>query len=219
MYQRKKYFIFDLDGTLAYTIEDLRTAMNKTLRFFGWREITTEETLRNINFGAKKFVKGSLPREFQEDEDIVDKAYEKYSEFYSEGYLIDTHLYPFVKEGIEYLKKNGAKLAVFSNKQDTQTKAICNALFPKGTFDIVMGHSGEFPHKPSPEGALYIVSQLGGTPEETVFVGDSDVDMKTAQNAGLHPVGVSWGYRPKELLKELGAEMIIHDASDFEKLI
>ena len=219
MYQRHKYFIFDLDGTLAYTIEDLRTAMNKMLRFFGWREISTEETLKNINRGARSFVQGSLPRELQDDEAILDKAYEKYTEFYSEGYPLETHLYPFVKEGIEYLKKNGAKLAVFSNKQDLHTKAICDALFPKGTFDVVMGHSGEFPHKPSPEGVLYIVSQLGGDLDKTVLVGDSDVDMKTAKNAGIHPVGVSWGYRPKELLQELGAEMIIHDLSDFEKLI
>lgn len=127
--------------------------------------------------------------------------------------------YPAVAGGISYLKSKGARIGVFSNKQDAQTKAICEKLFPAGTFEIVLGHSGEFPHKPSPEGALHIAEVLGGRPDETVVVGDSDVDMRLAKNGGFHPVGVSWGYRPKELLSELGAEMIIEDETGFEGLI
>ena len=219
MYCKHKYFIFDLDGTLAYTIEDLRSAMNRMLRYFGWREVTAEDTLRNINNGARVFVTGCLPEEYRQSEEIIDRAYAKYSEYYAEEYLKTTKPYPAVPEGIAYLKERGARLAVFSNKPDIQTKAICAKLFPEGTFELVLGHNGQFPHKPSPEGALYIAKILGGTPEETVLIGDSDVDMHLATNAGFHPVGVSWGYRPKELLEQLGAEMILYGTEDFKKLI
>ncbi len=219
MYQKHRYFIFDLDGTLAYTIDDLREAMNKMLRFYGWREVTVDDTLKNINNGARVFVQGCMPEEFRGNERLVDEAYAKYSEFYAGCYLHTTRLYPAVAGGISYLKSKGARIGVFSNKQDAQTKAICEKLFPAGTFEIVLGHSGEFPHKPSPEGALHIAKVLGGRPDETVVVGDSDVDMRLAKNGGFHPVGVSWGYRPKELLSELGAEMIIEDETGFEGLI
>lgn len=219
MYCKHKYFIFDLDGTLAYTIEDLRTAMNAMLRTYNWREVTVADTLKNINNGARVFVRGCMPEEYQNDDRLVDEAFKRYSEFYGQCYLNTTKPYPAVVEGINYLKSHGAKIGVFSNKQDAQTKAICNALFQEGIFEIVLGHSGEFPHKPSPEGALYISGILGGTPEETVIVGDSDVDMRLAANGGFHPVGVSWGYRPKELLCEFGAEMILESLDDFKKLI
>jgi phosphoglycolate phosphatase len=110
-------------------------------------------------------------------------------------------------------------MAVFSNKQDEMTKAICDKLFP-GVFDAVLGgRNGRFEHKPSPEGALYLAEQLGASPDEIAFVGDSDVDMKTAKNAGMHPIGVSWGFRPPELLTKLGAEYIITSLDDFKKLI
>ncbi len=214
-----RYFIFDLDGTLAYTISDLCAAMNGMLSHFGWRTITEEEALRNINFGARQFVRGCMPEEYRENETMVDLAFAKYAACYSEGYLNTTHLYPDVAEGVGYLKGKGARLAVFSNKQDAQTKAICAKLFPEGTFDIVMGHSGAFPHKPSPDGALAIAFAFGCRPEEVAFVGDSDVDMKTALNAGMHPIGVDWGYRPKELLRECGAEEILTSLVDWKRMI
>lgn len=219
MYTAHRHFIFDLDGTLAYTIGDLRSAMNGMLRHFGWREISEEEALQNINFGARQFVRGCMPEAYREDEGMVDRAFAKYSECYAKEYLKTTCLYPGVGEGIAYLKAQGARMAVFSNKQDAQTKAICEKLFPADTFAIVLGNNGVFPHKPSPEGALYVAEVLGVRPEDIVFVGDSDVDMKTAANAGMHPVGVSWGYRPKELLLSLGAETILTSLEDIENLI
>ncbi len=214
-----QYYIFDLDGTLAYTIGDLCSAMNGMLSHFGWRTITEEEALRNINFGARQFVRGCLPEEYRENETMVDLAFAKYAECYSQGYLKTTHLYPYIAKGIAYLKEKGAHLAVFSNKQDAQTKAICAKLFPEGTFDIVMGYNGAFPHKPTPDGALAIAIAFGCRPEEVAFVGDSDVDMKTAQNAGMHPIGVSWGYRPEELLLSCGAEAILSSLEDIKNLI
>lgn len=219
MTRKYRYFIFDLDGTLAYTIDDLRAAMNRMLRHFGWREVSAEETLQSINNGARAFVAGCMPPEYRGDGEAVDRAYAKYLECYAEGYLNTTRLYPVIPQGIAYLKEQGAKLAVFSNKQDIQTKQICEKLFPDHPFELVMGHDGRFPHKPSPEGALHIVSVFGASPDETVLIGDSDVDMRLAANAGLHPVGVAWGYRPVALLEQLGAERILRDLDDFKALI
>ena len=214
-----RYFIFDLDGTLAYTIGDLCAAMNEMLSHFGWPAITEEEALRNINFGARQFVRGCMPEEYRENETMVDLAFAQYVASYAQGYLKTTHLYPNVAEAVAYLKANGARLAVFSNKQDAQTKAICAKLFPEGTFDLALGFNGAFPHKPAPDGALAIAIAFGCRPEEVAFVGDSDVDMQTAKNAGMHPIGVNWGYRPKELLLACGAETILSTLDDFKNLI
>ncbi|MBE6636350.1 MAG: HAD family hydrolase [Ruminococcaceae bacterium] len=214
-----RHFIFDLDGTLAYTIGDLTASINRMCLHFGWPSITEEDALRNINFGARAFVRGCMPTELCEDEEAVDRAFRVYSDMYATAYLNTTCLYPGVAEGIAYLKEQGAKLAVFSNKQDAQTKAICEKLFPADTFCLVWGHSGAYPHKPSPEGALAIAEQFGVRPEEIILVGDSDVDMMLAARAGMHPVGVSWGYRPAAMLQTLGAETIVHSLDDLKNLL
>lgn len=209
------YFIFDLDGTLAYTLEDLRSGMNGMLRHYGMTEVSLDDIIKNINFGSFAFVRGCLPEQYRQDDAFVTEAHTVYSSYYAKCYLDTTVLYPGVGEGIAYLKEHGARLAVFSNKQDKQTKAIVAKLFPESTFELVMGYDGTFPHKPSPEGALHIVTVFGTTPDNVVLVGDSDVDMKLANNAGLHPVGVSWGYRPMEMLTALGAERILTCYKDF----
>ena len=206
--------IFDLDGTLAYTIGDLRSGMNAMLRHFGFSEVSEQDILANINFGSVAFVRGCLPEAYRKDDAFIAEAHTVYSSYYAKCYLDTTVLYPGVAEGIAYLKKKGVRLAVFSNKQDAQTKAIVSKLFPANTFELVMGHDGTFPHKPSPEGTLHIVKQLGATPARAALIGDSDVDMMTAKNAGLHPIGVSWGYRPTETLLSLGAERILTCGDD-----
>lgn len=214
-----KYFIFDLDGTLVNTISDLKNSMNMMLRDLSFPEVDDAGVLRAINHGVVEFVRGCLPEDKRQDEKVLNEALDIYQAYYSKNYLIDTVPYPCIAESLEYLKRNGVKMAVFSNKQDDMTKAICEALFPD-TFEYVLGgRTGRFAHKPSPEGALYIAEIFGATPDEIAFVGDSDVDMQTAKNAGMHPIGVSWGYRSPELLSELGAETIIEGTDDFKNLI
>lgn len=212
------YFIFDLDGTLANTLTDLKNAMNRMLRDLSFPEVDDEGVLRAINHGVVEFVRGCLPEDKKQDGELLDRALEIYQGYYKEEYLNTTHPYPEVPEALEYLKSRGVKMAVFSNKQDDMTRAICDKLFPD-VFDAVLGgRTGRFHHKPSPEGALYLAELLGSDPGEIAFVGDSDVDMHTAKNAGMHPIGVNWGFRPPELLTELGAETIICGIDDFKEL-
>lgn len=218
MERKIKAYIFDLDGTIAYTLKDLTTAMNQMLDDLGFKRMTEQDILNNVNCGAKQFVAKCLPKSKQECEETIDLAYSKYREHYNKCYLDTTVPYPNVAEGIKYLRESGLKLAVFSNKSSEQTVPIAENLFPEGTFDIIMGHDGRFAHKPDPAGALYIADFLGLPPELIGFVGDSDVDMHTAENAGMHPFGVSWGYRSPELLKSLGAEKILYTLDDIKSL-
>lgn len=211
-----KHFIFDLDGTLVYTLDDLKIAMNKMLCRFGFDEVDTNGVLAAINHGTESFVRGCLPKEHQDDAEFLKEAVSVYKGIYEKEYIITSRPYPEVPEILKYCKSIGAKIAVFSNKHDTCTKGICDALFPD-TFDFVLGGGTGIPHKPSPEGAIYIAELLGAEPDEVGFVGDSDVDMHTAKNAGMIPIGVSWGYRSAEILLENGAEHIINSAEDFIK--
>lgn len=218
MNKKIKAYIFDLDGTIAFTLKDLNTAMNQMLEELKFPLMTEQDILNNINCGARQFVTKCLPKSEQDNADTVELAFLRYREHYNKCYLDTTVPYPNVKEGLEYIKSRGIKLAVFSNKSSEQTIPIAEKLFPKGTFDIIMGHDGRFEHKPNPDGALYIANHLEISPKDIGFVGDSDVDMHTAINAGMHLFGVSWGYRSPELLTSLGAEKILYTLDDIKSL-
>ncbi|MBQ8254301.1 MAG: HAD family hydrolase [Clostridia bacterium] len=209
-----KYFIFDLDGTLAYTIGDLRNAMNMTFEKYGFPLVDDAKVLASVNHGTKDFVRKCLPEKTEKTDDFINEVIDEYLKIYGENCLLYTKPYEHVNDILDHCKKNGAKMAVFSNKHDPCTKHIVKTLFPN-VFDVVLGGGTEFPHKPQPDGALYIADILGAKPDEVAFIGDSDVDMATAINAGMHPFGVSWGYRPAELLTEKGAEGIISDLDSF----
>ena len=198
-----KAVIFDFDGTLADTIDALREGINMTMEHYGFPLHTNENIKRFINKGARVLVKLSLPEDKQNDEAFLDEALEKYRECYEKVYLHTDRAYDGIPEAIEALRAKGTKLAVLSNKPDAFTKALCKAIFGD-VFEIALG-AGDFPHKPDPSAALYVAETLGVKPYECAFIGDSDIDMKTAQNAGMLPVGVSWGFREKEVLTGAGA--------------
>ncbi len=213
-----KYFIFDLDGTLAYTIGDLRNSMNLTFKKYGFQPVDDAKVLAAINYGTREFVRKSLPDGIEKNEDFINEVIGEYLKIYDENCLVYTKPYEYVNDILDYCKDNGAKMAVYSNKHDSCAKRIVAALFPD-VFDTVLGGGTEFPHKPMPDGALYVADILGAKPGEIAFIGDSDVDMATAINAGMHPYGVSWGYRPPELLTEKGAEGIISDFDSFMHIV
>ena len=203
-----KYFIFDLDGTLAYTIGDLRNSMNITFEKYGFPPLDDAKVLASINLGTREFVRRALPENVEQNEDFINEVIDYYLEVYDKNCLVYTEPYKYVKEILAYCAENGAKMGVYSNKHDPCTKRIVKALFPD-VFEAVLGGGTEIPHKPAPDGAFYVADILGAKPDEVAFIGDSDVDMQTAKNAGMHPFGVSWGYRPAELLLENGAERVV----------
>ena len=213
-----KGIIFDLDGTLADTMGDLVVSMNEMLSQYGFPHRTRDELLRFINGGAVNFVRSSLPDDRQNDENFVLEAFEIYNKAYTQHYIDTTYLYDGIYDAVMRLKSAGMKLAVLSNKQHFQTNAIIINLFITDAFDIVIGHSS-FPHKPDPAAVNHILNRLNLTADEVLFVGDSDVDIKTAINSGTYPVGVSWGYRSPELLIATGAKKIITQPIELLELI
>ncbi len=208
-----KAAIFDLDGTLAFTLEDLRTGMNLMLKEKGYPERSLDDILYAVNCGALEFVRKSLPEEHRTNEELVHECHDIYSAHYAKHYLDKTVLYPQIEETIKALKAKGLKLGVLSNKGDKHTKDIVNLLLPD-TFDHVQGYMPEFPTKPDPTSALYITEKFGCKPSEVLYVGDSNVDMETARNAGFFACGCTWGYRGKDVLIASGANVLIDNAKE-----
>ena len=200
--------VLDLDGTLAYTMDDITTAVNNMLTRLGYKTRTKAEVLKFINNGARELVRRSLPKSVQDRELIVDTALDTYEEEYAKCYLEKTYAYEGVTEALLELKKEATvSFAVLSNKQDKFAKDIINKIFPEKLFKVVMGQAG-MPTKPDPTSILYILKRLGVKPERAFMVGDSDIDVQTAINAGITPIGVEWGYRDSLLLRKTGAEYI-----------
>lgn len=210
-----KGVIFDLDGTLCDTLPDLGAAMNKMLSDFGYPTRSREELRLAICYGAREFVLRSLP-EGERDEETVTQALSCYRENYKNALTVKTLPYIGIRELLEALMDAGVPLAVYSNKPMEQTKTVVAHYFPDIPFAAVVGHVDGTPTKPDPTAALAIAEKMGFSPKEIAFVGDSDVDMRTGRNAGMVPIGVTWGYRDAETLLRGGAE---HLAADTEALL
>ena len=205
--------IFDLDGTLACTLPDLQYSLNTMLRTVGYPELDEAGVLRSVNYTVRKFVRLSLLEEVQSDEAEVDRCLEIYTGIYSEHFCDHTYIYEGLADAIAKMKAAGVRLAVNTNKAHGHASAMIEKLCPPGTFEIIIG-AGIFKGKPDPTGAFHIAEKFGLKPEEFCYIGDSNVDMETAGNAGMRAVGVSWGYRDETVLRETGADVIVHSAQD-----
>jgi phosphoglycolate phosphatase len=204
--------IFDLDGTLADTGGDLAGAINMTLESYGFEAMTKSEILKHINNGARAFLDGCLPEKIKEDKnysEFLDRALIRYKQYYAERCLEQTRLYGGIAELVGELHSSGVKMCVLSNKQDDMTKKIVTALSNRHCFTEILGGGAGFPHKPEPDSALYLADKMGILPRGVLYAGDSDVDIQTALNAGMFPLGVSWGYRKAEVLAAAGAKKIV----------
>ena len=203
-----KAIIFDLDGTLCYTFEDILSSMNETLGALGYPLITRGHLLDIINNGSRNLVRKALPDFAAADGDLFAEAYDLYDALYALHCAESTVLYDGIAGAVAAIKAGGLKLGVNTNKQDGQSKMLMAKLLPPGTFDFIVGAGDIYPVKPDPAASLDMVRRLGVDPSETVYCGDSDVDIDTALNAGMFPLGVSWGYRPEHVLREKGAGFI-----------
>ena len=213
-----KAVIFDLDGTLADTIPDLQTAMNCMLIRLGYRTRTKAEILGALNNGSREFVRRSLPKDVQGVPFILESAIETYAQEYEKCYCEKTIPFEGIEALLKALRAKDIKLAVLSNKQDGFVKNIISELFDDRMFSVVQGQSS-LPVKPDPTSTVAIIKKLGVKPHQCLFVGDSDVDMKTARNAKIKSVGVSWGYRSAQVLMDADADYIIHNPKSLIDII
>lgn len=205
-----KAIIFDLDGTIADTVDAIQHGLNLTLRELGYPESTREEVLAHINSGAKHLIRLSLPTAIQNDEKKLDEILALYNRIYAKVYTETDKAYEGIPKVFTELSKRGYRLAILSNKQDAFVPTLTEQLLPKGSYLVALGQRPNAPVKPDPESAFEVASRLGVLPGECALVGDSNVDMMTAKNAGMLAVGVSWGYRSEEILREAGADIIVH---------
>jgi haloacid dehalogenase superfamily, subfamily IA, variant 3 with third motif having DD or ED/haloacid dehalogenase superfamily, subfamily IA, variant 1 with third motif having Dx(3-4)D or Dx(3-4)E len=205
---RYKGVIFDLDGTLVNSLEDIADSMNIVLHRHGFPPHDLPAYRRFIGNGMKNLMHEALPKSFKK-EDLIIKYYSEMIVEYRENCLKKTQPYNGIVELLNELAALNLKLAVFSNKIDELTRKVVSTLLPNWNFEAVIGFSAEVPRKPNPLGALLISQKVGINPENFIYVGDTDVDMLTANSAGMYAVGASWGFRTKEELISSGAKYML----------
>ena len=200
--------IFDLDGTLIDSMGDLADAMNAVLEDLGHPAHPRDSYRYMVGNGIVKLVQRALPPEVIETTDIPEIVQRMRAE-YATRWTATTRPFPQIPPLLGELDKRGVRAAVLSNKPDGPTRTIVGELFPDDPFAIVRGALDGVPLKPDPTSALQLVSDLGIDAAQTVFVGDTSIDMETGRKAGMRTVGVTWGFRPASELAEAGAEHII----------
>lgn len=203
----KHAVIFDLDGTLLNTLGDLRAATNHALEVRGLPPHSMEEIRQFIGNGIRLLICRAMPEGTPEAE--IDAALDDFKAYYAAHIHDRTVPYDGIPQLLTALRKRGIKVAVLSNKIDSASQQLIEYFFPKKT-DVVFGEHVGVPRKPDPTSCRMVMQQLGVQPEQVLYVGDSGTDMQTAKNAGLYAVGVTWGFRSKEVLLEYGADILVH---------
>lgn len=198
-------YIFDLDGTLLSTLDDLAASCNYALRHNGMAERTLDEVRRFVGNGVKKLMERAIPEGL--DNPKFEKTYADFRQYYMEHNLDTTQPYPEVMEMLTQLKARGKKIAVVSNKFYAATQALCKHFFGD-LVDVAIGEREDIRKKPAPDTVNEALRQLGADRNHAVYIGDSDVDVMTARNSGMPCISVLWGFRDLDFLIE-------HDACIF----
>ena len=212
----KDTIIFDLDGTLLNTLDNLHACFNHAIKSFGYQERTLTEIKNFVGNGIKKAIARALPENIEDE--MLDKIVD-YFRFYYEEHLHElTQPYEGILELLRELNEKGYKLAVVSNKYDDAVKELCEYYFGK-FIKVAVGEGYGVRRKPETDGVLKAITELDSSIEKAIFVGDSDVDIATAKNAKIPCISVLWGYRDEEFLKSKGAFIFAKEAKDIIKII
>ena len=208
-----KAVIFDLDGTLLDTVDDLTDATNSVLRRFGYPEHDRQTIQSYIGDGLRVLMERALP-ESRRDEDNIQRCFELLKPAYAGCWTNKTHLYPGIPELLESLLNSDIAISILSNKADDATQQIVAKLLSRWAFRVVLGARAGIPPKPDPTGALTIAKMLGISPQDTIFIGDTSIDMQTAAAAGMYSIGALWGFRPADELSAGGARILLRNPPD-----
>lgn len=211
-----KAVIFDLDGTLLDTLKDLANAVNEALRHANMPVHSIDDVRMFVGNGVKKLMERAIPG--GENNPEFDSTYQYFREYYAAHCKENTKLYPGIWELLGDLKKRGIKIAIVSNKMDPAVKILNNDYF-SGMMDAALGESEAVSKKPAPDMVFKAMEELGVTKDEAVYVGDSDVDIKTAENCGLPCISVTWGFRDTKFLLEHGATHLVNTPAEILNLV
>lgn len=201
-----KTYIFDLDGTLLSTLNDLASSTNYALRWAGMPERTIEEVRMFVGNGVKLLMERAIPEGVNNPK--FEETYAKFREHYMEHNLDTTRPYDGVPELLHELKRRGKHLAIVSNKFYAATQDLAKHFFPD-TIEVAIGERENIRKKPAPDTVLEALRQLNVSKENAVYIGDSDVDIMTAKNSGLPCISVLWGFRDKDFLIEHGGSLFV----------
>ncbi len=211
-----KAIIFDMDGTILNTIDDITTSVNYALKSHGFPQRDVSDIKLAVGNGAKALIARVLENGYENP--YFDMVYETYQNHYDEHRMDKTAPYSGILPLLRQLKLDGYRLAVVSNKHDYLVKSLNDQLF-EGLFEFAVGETAQRPLKPEPDVLFDVLYMLGITVEEAIFIGDSNVDIITAKNAKMTSVGVTWGFRGFDELHREGADYIIEKPSELLKII
>lgn len=211
-----KAAIFDMDGTILDTLADIAASVNASLRRFGYPARTVGQVRTFVGNGALKLVERALPP--GTDEAAIRAVLTYYRPYYETHAAVDTRPYDGIPEALAALREAGVRLAVVSNKPDPAAQALAARYFP-GVFDAVLGARDGLPVKPAPALMREAMRLVGVRPDETVYVGDSDVDIETAKNAGTACLCAAWGFRDEAFLRAHGAAAVLRSPSELPRAI
>ena len=206
--------IFDLDGTLLNTLEDLADAMNWVCEQHGWPVHALEEYKYFVGNGASKLVERAIPQNMEFTPELLEEFTGRYGAHKAEK----TTAYPGLPEAVRQLRDRGVQLAVLTNKPNPASRPVVERYYP-GLFHLVQGALPDKPLKPDPTMLRHLMERMGASRENTLFVGDSNVDIRTAKNGGLTGCGVLWGFRTRQELEAEGADYIVDSAQALVELV
>lgn len=211
-----KLAIFDLDGTLLDTLEDLMNSTNFALEKNGLPLRTYAEIRSIVGHGIRNLIDRAVPE--RTEKSVADSVFEEFKEHYKVHCADLTRPYPGVCELLGRLRDAGVRVAVISNKADKAVQDLMHVYF-EGLVDIARGEIQGIPRKPAPDGVLKLMGEFGMKREETVYIGDSDVDLATANNSGIDHIIVTWGFRDRDLLISAGAKVLADNTDSVFDLI
>lgn len=210
--------VFDLDGTLLDTLDDLAASVNRVLGARGFPEHPVDAYRYFVGSGTYSLMRAALPEEERGD-DLASSCLAELMTDYSENWKVKTHLYDGITELLDGLAGRNVRTAILSNKPHEFTVLCVREFMPQWEFEIILGQRDGVPPKPDPVSALEIAARLGLEPGRILYAGDSSVDMDTAVNAGMFPVGVLWGFRGKDELVEHGAAATVENPTQLLDIV
>ncbi|MDD2384456.1 MAG: HAD family hydrolase [Sulfurospirillaceae bacterium] len=213
-----KAIIFDLDGTLLDTLEDIAISANYALTTLGFQAEPRGKYRYYVGEGVVKLFENIFAATPQENR-IIQEAVRLFEEHYTKQFNQNTKLYEGVSKMLSFLQKRGYKMAILSNKPDSFVKMCAFKYLKKWHWEVVYGARENIPRKPDPQGAFDCAQALHASPEECYYLGDTSIDMLTANQAGMIAIGVLWGFRDKDELVENGAKFIVKEPSEVIKLL
>ena len=214
-----KAVLFDLDGTLLDTLEDLADSMNAVLSSRGYPTHPMAEYRYFVGDGVEMLVRRAVPDGLGSEEQVVRACMEQMRDEYARRWQAKSRPYPGIPELLDGLTENGILLTILSNKPNAFVQQIALHFFGKWRFATAQGAVPDVPRKPDPAGALAISRTIGVPPASFLYLGDTNTDMETANAAGMYPVGVLWGFRPEEELRGAGARFLAARPEDVLALV